>query len=408
MPDVRDAELNRVYESRAIKVGGFCAKSISITGSGEYAINAGAFSTKSGKIRPGQSFRIRLTSAATYNTTRSATVKVGEHLDPSFGIITGGGRPTTTFAVTTKSGAPAQSAPAQSAQLAIESPAVLSGPRAIEVDETRLRLLVIDPKLESLVSIDLVTGQHSVLSANDGANPATPFLDPREFALDSEDQTAWVIDQGYSDIMAVDLSSGQRTLLTDNSGAIDSQPIHNAQDIVFDSINNQLLVLVRTTASVDNDPYIVAIDPATGGRTRLTRTSESDSGYFFRNPVSLAFDMINARLLVLQPKNVTYPNGIAVMTVDPVTGEQGEHESVQPDLSDPRDASFDVSEARLLIADRFHGWIKVVDLTGSEPSRLLHLVGEPIHLALDTYNNRVLVVKKKSASIEAIDIASGE
>ena len=173
-------------------------------------------------------------------------------------------------------------------------------------------------------------------------------------------------------------------------------------------INNQLLVLVRNTAIVDDDPHIVAIDPATGGRTRLTRTSESDSEYFFRDPASLAFDMINVRLLVLQPKNVTFPDRTAVITVDPVTGEQGEHESVQPNLSDPLDASFNVSEARLLIADRFHRWIKVVDLTGSEPSRLLNLVGEPIHLALDPYNNRVLVVKKDSGSIEAIDIAPGE
>jgi hypothetical protein len=74
---VSGAALNTVVTSASATIGGIdTAAPVTISG-GEYSINNGAFTSAAGSINNGQTVRVRLTSASTTNTQRSATLTIG-------------------------------------------------------------------------------------------------------------------------------------------------------------------------------------------------------------------------------------------------------------------------------------------------------------------------------------------
>jgi hypothetical protein len=77
IPDVTEAGLSIAYVSDAFIPSGFNVPTpISIT-NGSYSINGGLFVTTNGSINPGDSIRVRATSASTYGTPISSTVTIG-------------------------------------------------------------------------------------------------------------------------------------------------------------------------------------------------------------------------------------------------------------------------------------------------------------------------------------------
>ncbi|MBL8513317.1 MAG: hypothetical protein JNJ55_04935, partial [Betaproteobacteria bacterium] len=76
-PGVKNADPNTVYISATGGAQGITEPvAISIVG-GEYSVGAAAFTSASGTISPGHTVRVRLTSAPTANTLRTATVTMG-------------------------------------------------------------------------------------------------------------------------------------------------------------------------------------------------------------------------------------------------------------------------------------------------------------------------------------------
>jgi hypothetical protein len=74
--DVTEVKLNTVITSQPISVTGInMASVISITG-GEYRINSGGWTSQSGAVISGDAVTVRLTSATSYATTKSAVLSI--------------------------------------------------------------------------------------------------------------------------------------------------------------------------------------------------------------------------------------------------------------------------------------------------------------------------------------------
>lgn len=84
---VTNAAVSTPTTSAAVTLTGFTnVLPISITG-GEYSINGGTFTSAAGTVLPGQSVRIRQTSAAASSTTTTATLSVGA-VSANFAVTT--------------------------------------------------------------------------------------------------------------------------------------------------------------------------------------------------------------------------------------------------------------------------------------------------------------------------------
>ena len=85
--DRTDAALSTEYKSNAITVSGIgAATSISITG-GTYSVNGGTYTSVCGTVNIGNTVKVRKMSAATYSTTKSATLTIGGVSD-TFSVTT--------------------------------------------------------------------------------------------------------------------------------------------------------------------------------------------------------------------------------------------------------------------------------------------------------------------------------
>jgi len=94
--DVTGASTNTQYTSNTVTLSGsFTATTATLTGTGSptMSINGGSFSSSSATVSSGDTIQVRLTSAGTAGTSRSATVTVGETSDTYTVTTTGGGSP---------------------------------------------------------------------------------------------------------------------------------------------------------------------------------------------------------------------------------------------------------------------------------------------------------------------------
>lgn len=86
--DQTGADISTVTTSNIITVDGFGSNyAISISGSGEYRINGGAWTSVSGTIDPDDTAQVRITSSASYGTTVNTTLTIASQSD-TFSVTT--------------------------------------------------------------------------------------------------------------------------------------------------------------------------------------------------------------------------------------------------------------------------------------------------------------------------------
>jgi hypothetical protein len=79
-PSVQGADLSTLYTSDTVTIGGIgpgISLNVSATNNAETSVAGGAFSTATKTITNGQTLRVRMTSSASYDTTKTTTVSVG-------------------------------------------------------------------------------------------------------------------------------------------------------------------------------------------------------------------------------------------------------------------------------------------------------------------------------------------
>src|SRR5690606_29225318 len=105
-----------------------------------------------------------------------------------------------------------------------DHPLTCSEPRSIAFDPVNNRILVGDEALDTVVAIDLATGERSELVSRK-VGQGTPLITPRSFAITADGSLAYVGDDGDnapSRLYEVDLATGDRRIVGDISPLITS------------------------------------------------------------------------------------------------------------------------------------------------------------------------------------------
>jgi hypothetical protein len=117
------------------------------------------------------------------------------------------------------------------------------------LDAANHRLIVTDSGMNSVLAIDLTSGERSVISTSvgGGVGGGVDISGPTDIAVDLSSNTAYVISQSEGALYSIDLDTGDRALLLDsclNDFGMEMIPSDSGriQNVVLDSIQQQLLV----------------------------------------------------------------------------------------------------------------------------------------------------------------------
>jgi hypothetical protein len=122
----------------------------------------------------------------------------------------------------------------------------------------------------------------------------------------------------------------------------------------------------------------------------------------------MALDPISNRLLVAQHSDA-FLDVLAIIAVDPTTGQRSVVIDATQGVGDPRDVELDSVNGRILIVNRF-GEVLSLDLMTDELTILWAAtppLGDPIQLEIDPYNQRALTLHTNSKDLGAIDLITG-
>jgi DNA-binding beta-propeller fold protein YncE len=188
----------------------------------------------------------------------------------------------------------------------------MTKPEHIALDSVNNRLLVIDIDKVALFSINLATGERSVIS--DQGSPGPAFDTPLGLALKSDGNTALVIDAFDGILFSINLQTGARSVISGenpDTGEIIGPgfALIDSHAIVLDEDNNRALI-----SNLD-DSSIFLVDLSTGIATELT--DGLSAGPFLQEPIALIVDERNHHHAFVLDSAFR-----AVFTVDLLTGDR--------------------------------------------------------------------------------------
>jgi len=200
---------------------------------------------------------------------------------------------------------------------------VLQQPWGITLDGARA--LVTDTSADSLVAVDLASGNRTLLSAspNDNSRRLSSAV-----AYHAASQRAFVATLNAT-ILAIDLANGgTRTVFTDftDGQGLGYTDVMYVNGLVVDPSTNP----ARLLAADQSGKKIYAIDLASGNRT-VVSANDVGTGPAFRGPRQMAIDAARHRLLVADLGGTSAEGGL--LAVDLATGDRTVLDSGTGELS---------------------------------------------------------------------------
>lgn len=298
-------------------------------------------------------------------------------------------------------------------------------PTAIVVDQANNRALVTDN--ERLIAVDLTTGNRSPFSENQPGDPS--FLgSPSAIALDVANDRAIVVDSGVRAAFSVDLASGERTILADNSTPSRASSFDSISAIAVVESGNTALLAIRTPIqpSQTTGPLgsILSMDLATGERSILSDAAVPDSNNLLRVPTGISVDAANNRALVVDVGQTT------VLNVELTSGSRTVFSSnttpnTDSPMSGPIAIALDDASSRALLID---GAGNILPVTSSASQGVLALdladgarsvfssnpthngdpFDDPSAIAVDSANGHALVADRALNAVFNVNLATGD
>lgn len=339
---------------------------------------------------------------------------------------------------------------------------ILVDPGEVVIDKENNRLLLLEAaslfnpaeQLDSLVSIDLTTGNRQILSGRGVGNGPELQL-PQALALDKANNRALVGDLGSKQLIWIDLNSGNRSILSSSQGNYEKS-WKNPGSLVSHSNSRQLLIgdsglnellsinLDNGTSSViiSQDPNnllsntftefaydhegnriinvknmpakIEQFDLVTGMST-LVADSATGSGAAFNILQSPQFNIANNHLFVVNVSSeevldVDLASGNRTIIAAPNVGSGAR-------LVNLESIVLDVERSRLILADVSEAYLLGLDVgTGNRTilSDAFSEIGEgpgfsrPEFLNFDSPSNRIFLFDTSEMAIMSVDLATGD
>jgi len=283
----------------------------------------------------------------------------------------------------------------------------LDFPAGLAVDQRNDRALVIEraiPGNDKVVAVNLVTGDRTTLSGN-GTGSGPVMTQPIEIVLDRAGDTAYVLDRPANDgaVYSVDIATGDRTVISDNHGTGSGPGLVLPFFAILDEENGRLLLTDERSGS---DGAVVAVDLVTGDRTEVSGNSVG-TGASFQEPRGIVNDATHNRWLVLDKV------AGAVVSVDPLTGNRTVFSDAStgtgPTFADPSDIALGPAGDYLYVVDWTLQAVIRVDLQTGDRS-IFHDAGSGSDLnavlavELDESRSRLLITDLGIDGIFSVDL----
>lgn len=278
-------------------------------------------------------------------------------------------------------------------------------PHGVAYDATRDRVLIVGWGSDSLIGIDLETCEQWRSDAEHGAGPT--FGRPERVAIDSRDRYAYVADGVPGALVRVDLESGERTIMT-RPAAGTGEPFIRPAHIALDEERHQALVM-------DDGGQLIRVDLRTGHRERVEVECRLDT------PVDVAWRAGTRHAVVMDIGQE------ALMRIDLETGD------CEPVRLDVELQSYTVAlgpsgEILVAVESGEFGIVLRIDLAPMDVGGMPvcevvsgpalpgcgaargtgPLLGLTTSLALNQAGDRLVVGDYASSAVMAIDLATGD
>ena len=298
------------------------------------------------------------------------------------------------------------------------------GASGIEVDEANNRVLVVDNVRPALFAFDLSTGKRTVISSNSdldvfdnqqavGSGPGFDF--PKNLVLDAVNHRVLLNEQSARKVYSVDLNTGERSVLFDMKNTSGSGPALRLNRMaLLDLANDRLLVL----DGIDRDLRLFAISLADETRTLISDNSSvpvnPNFDYILNNPESMLLDSANNRVILadntmksiiainLNNGNQTVLSGFN-STDNSIVGDG-------PDFDRPVDVDIDTSRNQLLVTDAGLNAFFIVDLTTGDRTLLEGSGTKFIRLTAADFlgDNQIVAVDGEIETVIMVDRNTGD
>jgi hypothetical protein len=155
---------------------------------------------------------------------------------------------------------------------------------------------------DTLYSVDLATGDRSAVAS---LNLADPYFDEAgSMALDVNGNRMLFVDSigmnaNANSLFAVDLATGLRTTISDNISFGTGPGFGRPMDLVLEPAGNSTRAIVSNMGFGTNGPNYLSVDLATGNRTIFAPASGPSVGLPANVPTWLHLDAANNRLLAI-------------------------------------------------------------------------------------------------------------
>ena len=208
-------------------------------------------------------------------------------------------------------------------------------PYAITFDKLNNRLIVTNDLffIDAIISIDIETGIHSMLS-DENTGSGENIVEARDLVFDEANNRLLIAEVAPNpdSIVSIDLDGGVRTVLS--SGG-------NMERLAYDSVNNRLF---------STNPFsrrVIEVDLSTGEQTTVSDDNLGE-GVNFEYPLGITVN--NSQQLLLMDTKLDM-----ILSVDSTNGNRNRlHYAVTgdgPTLIDPRDLTYDAESNKLYVSD---------------------------------------------------------
>ncbi len=289
-------------------------------------------------------------------------------------------------------------------------------PKGIMLDMDNGRALVTDPERAAVVALNLATAQRTVFSGTGTPNATRPFSWPGAIVPDLAANRAFVLDEfrgglDAAEIIAVDLATGTRMIVTDEGYPDATNALTAPRNMVLDLTRNRLLVTDVGALAV------IAVDIGLGTRTIFSSNSIPDALNPYTEPHGLIIDEGGNRGLIAN-STVSFTSQLLELDVD--TGARSVFSNITtPDgenpFTDPAWLALDLDKDRLFLVDRLQNRISTVELATGARDILSHNsaafrdnpFGGPEAVAYDAANEVLYVVNQWFDGVLAVDVTTG-
>ena len=254
----------------------------------------------------------------------------------------------------------------------------MRSPSGLAIDAINNRAYIIDKSHDSLLSVDLSTGLREVISDSQVGTGELVFW-PEKIRLYNSDNSLLVADSwGAGSLFDIILATGDRTALSTSAG--------NALGVELYPAGNQALVAAGVYKSIfgfDLDTWVrtVVADDTVGTGDTLGRPYDIESNSVYSQYVVAS----------------QWPD--TLFTFDPATGDRIALDTGGV-MSVPYAVTWQPGDDAIWVGDS-HGVFEV-NLTSGVASRLLSTNYPVIDLALDSANNRLLMVDRGNGLIKSM------